>query len=465
MTGEPFIPEKITVHLGAPDDDTAMNVTVDFVDYIKNVGSSELYPTWPESALRANMYAIISFALNRIYTEWYPSRGYDFDITNDTRYDQYYVHGRDIFEPISNIADEIFNSYVRKRGSIAPMFTAYCDGVRTNCDGLKQWGTVELANQGYIPYDILRYYYGDDIDIVRNAPVAENVPSYPGTPIKEGDAGDNVVRIQTQLNRISENYPGIPRVEPVTGFFDNTTTDAVRTFQEVFNLPANGTVDRSTWYKINRIFTGVTNLAELTAEGLTIEDLGLNIPKSIKPGDTGVNVRVLQYYISVIGAYYDAVPPISITGTYDEQTTEAVAAFQRLYGLPATGETDDRTWEDIYRAYKGITDSVPVSASGEEIVLFPGTILREGMQNEYVRVLQRYLTEIHSQYPQIPQVSDTGYFGPVTRSAVTAFQRYFGLTPTGYVGADVWNRIAETYSNVKFGYIKPAGQFPGYTIK
>ncbi len=465
MTGEPFIPEKITVHLGAPDDTAAMNVTVGFVDYIKNVGSSELYPTWPESALRANMYAIISFALNRIYTEWYPSRGYNFDITNDTRYDQYYVHGRDIFEPISNIADEIFNNYVRKRGSVAPMFTAYCDGVRTNCDGLKQWGTVELANKGYIPYDILTYYYGNDIDIVRNAPVAENIPSYPGTPLREGSSGENVLRIQTQLNRISRNYPGIPKIDPVLGFMDTPTVEAVRIFQNVFNLPVTGEVDKSTWYKINRIFTGVTNLAELNAEGLTLENLGLNIPKSLKSGDTGPNVRVLQYFMSIIGAYYDAVPPISITGTYDDQTSAAVAAFQRLYGLPATGETDDRTWEDIYRAYKGIADSVPVSDLKEEIVLYPGTILREGMQNEYIKVLQQYLTEIHSRYPQIPQVSDTGYFGPVTRNAVTAFQRYFGLNPTGYVGADVWNKIAETYSSVKFGYVKPAGQYPGYIIR
>lgn len=179
MTGEPFIPEKITVHLGAPDDRSAMNVTVNFVDYIKNVGSSELYPTWPESALRANLYAIISFALNRIYTEWYPSRGYDFDITNDTRYDQYYVHGRDIFQPISDIVDEIFNNYIRRQGSVEPLFASYCDGVRTQCEGLKQWGTVDLAEQGYIPYRILTYYYGDNIDIVQNAPLRPISPHIP----------------------------------------------------------------------------------------------------------------------------------------------------------------------------------------------------------------------------------------------------------------------------------------------
>lgn len=465
MTGEPFIPEKITVHLGAPDDRSAMNVTVNFVDYIKNVGSSELYPTWPESALRANLYAIISFALNRIYTEWYPSRGYDFDITNDTRYDQYYVHGRDIFQPISDIVDEIFNNYIRRQGSVEPLFASYCDGVRTQCEGLKQWGTVDLAEQGYIPYRILTYYYGDNIDIVQNAPVAPNIPSYPGTPIQIGSAGDNVIRIQTQLNRIAGNYPAIPKIEPVTGSVDTNTADAVEAFQRIFNLPVTGVVDKATWYKINFIFTSVTQLAELTSEGLTISDLGLNLPKALVMGDSGGNVRALQYLLSVIGAYYDAVPPISVTGTYDEATANAVSAFQQLYGLPRTGETDSRTWEDIYRAYKGIADSVPVSSFREEIALYPGVMQREGMQNEYVRILQQYLTEIHREYPQIPQVSDTGYFGPVTKSAVTAFQRTFGLNPTGSVGAETWSRIGEVYSRVKYGYVKPAGQFPGYTIR
>ena len=465
MTGEPFIPEKITVHLGAPNDANAMNVTVNFTDYIKNVGSSELYPTWPENALRANMYAIISFALNRVYTEWYRSKGYDFDITNDTRYDQYYVHGRDIFEPISNIADELFNDYIRKRGTIEPFFAAYCDGVRTDCAGLKQWGTVELANQGYIPYEILTYYYGDDIDIVRNAPVAPNIPSYPGSVIGLGNAGDEVVRIQSQLTRISQNYPAIPRIDPVTGSYDTPTADAVRVFQQVFNLPVTGNVDKSTWYKLNQIYISVKQLAELTSEGLTISDITLNLPEALIKGNSGSNVRTLQYLLSVIGAYYDAVTPISVSGTYDEQTEQAVRSFQRLYGLPVTGEVDSDTWEDIYRAYKGIVDSVPVSATGEEIALYPGVLLREGMQNEYVRAIQQYLTEIHKDYPLIPEVSATGYFGPVTRNAVTAFQRFFGLNPTGTVGADTWNRIGEIYSQVKFGYIKPPGQYPGYVIR
>ncbi|MGN0641901.1 MAG: peptidoglycan-binding protein [Huintestinicola sp.] len=465
MLGEPFIPENITVHLGRPDDANAMNVTVSFPDYIKNVASSELYPTWPENALRANIYAIISFALNRVYTEWYRSKGYNFDITNTTQYDQYFVSGRDIFQPINDIVDEIFNNYIRRQGSVEPLFAQYCDGVQTQCEGMTQWGSVYLANQGYIPYNILTYYYGDDIDIVRDAPISPLMPSYPGRILTEGSAGDDVMRIQTQLNRISQNYPAIPKIEPVSGAYFADTADAVRTFQQIFNLPQTGNVDKATWYKINFVYVSVKNLAELKSEGLKLEETSLNFPQNLSPGDSGNNVKQLQYYLQVVSAYYDAVPLVSISGVYDDATENAVRAFQQLFGLPMTGVTDSATWEDIYRAYQGIIDSVPVSAASEEIVLYPNEVLREGMSSDYVRVLQEYLTYIHNTYPQIPEVSNTGYFGPVTRNAVIAFQKLFGLQPTGTVGALVWNEIASVYSRLRFGYVKAAGQYPGYVIR
>ena len=206
MPNEPVIPAAITVHLGRPDQ-PAENVTVSFPEYIKNVASSEIYPTWPESAIIANIYAQISYALNRIYTEWYPSQGYDFDITNTTAFDQSFVNGRNVFENISMIVDEIFNRYVRRRGNIEPLFTAYCSGRGTDCEGLKQWDTVTLAEQGYTPTQILQRYYGDDIEIVTNAPVRVLIPSYPGIPLRMGDAGPSVQQIQLRLNRIARNYP------------------------------------------------------------------------------------------------------------------------------------------------------------------------------------------------------------------------------------------------------------------
>ena len=228
----PIVPEFITVHLGKPSA-AARNVRVPFSQYIKNVASSEIYPTWPESSLRANIYAEITFALNRIYTEHYRSRGYDFDITNSTQFDQYYVEGRDIFENISRVVDDIFNDYVVKQGQIQPYFTQYC---AQKCDGLSQWGTVTLANQGYTPYRILQYYYGNDIDIIRNAPIKTNTPTYPGTPLRLGSGGEDVVEIQRQLNRIAVNYPSIPKITESTGYFEQTTQTAVKQFQKIFNL-------------------------------------------------------------------------------------------------------------------------------------------------------------------------------------------------------------------------------------
>ena len=202
--GLPVIPEYITVHLGPPDE-PAQNVTLPFMDYIMNVASSEIYPTWPEEAIRANIYAQISFALNRVYTEYYRSRGYDFDITNSTRYDQYFVNGRDIFENIQRITGEIFNDYIRRRGSIEPLFAQYCNGTTVTCNGLSQWGSVELANAGYTPYRILTNYYGSDIDIIRDAPVGGNTSSAPTEPLRLDSADGEVRQLQIRLNRISDN--------------------------------------------------------------------------------------------------------------------------------------------------------------------------------------------------------------------------------------------------------------------
>jgi len=204
----PYIPDSITVHLGRPDRE-AQNVTVPFVDYIKNVASSEIYPTWPEAALRANILAQISFALNRVYTEWYRSRGYDFDITNSTAFDQSFVYGRDIFDNISRIVDETFDSYLRRENAVEPLFAAYCDGVEVSCSGLSQTGTVTLARQGLSPLEIIRYYYGDNIDLVTNAPVGTFRPSYPGLPLRLGDTNNSVQQMQIRLNRIARNYPSI----------------------------------------------------------------------------------------------------------------------------------------------------------------------------------------------------------------------------------------------------------------
>ena len=461
LTGTPYIPETITVHLGTPDSN-APNVTVDFASYIKNVASSESFPTWPESSLRANIYAITSFALNRIYTEWYRSRGYDFDITSTTQFDQKFINGREYFQNISYIVDELFNDYVRRQGSVEPLFTAFCNGTTTTCAGLSQWGTVELANRGMTPYEILQHYYGDDIDIVMNAPVQSTMPSYPGIELKVGSIGNDVKSLQIYLNRISGNYPAIPKIAATDGVFGSDTEEAVRKFQEIFGLEVTGTVRCATWYKITYIYTSVKHIAELDSEGVRFEEIAQQFTEDLKIGMQSIEVSMLQYYLAVIGAYYEAVTPVDITGYFGEMTENSVKSFQRVFGLPQTGEVDRETRNDLYRAYQGIVDSVPPIYT--DVALYAGTVLREGVSGESVKIIQEYLSLINKTYPNIPAVSNTGYFGPLTRQSVTAFQNQFGINPTGIVGAVTWDKIAGVYSDLRYGFDKRPYQNPGYTI-
>ena len=462
LTGTPFIPETITVHLGTPDSN-APDVTVGFASYIKNVASSEIYPTWPENALRANIYAIVSFALNRIYTEWYRSRGYDFDITATTQFDQKFINGREYFENISYLVDELFNDYVRRQGSVEPLFTAFCNGTTTTCEGLSQWGTVTLANRGYTPYEILQYYYGENIDIVRNAPVQTAMPSYPDTELKNGSFGNDVKFIQVWLNRISRNFPAIPKIPAADGIFDTATENAVRKFQQIFGLEETGTVNAATWYRISYIYTSVKHLAELDSEGLRFDEISPQFKEELKIGMQSIEVSMLQYYLAVIGAYYEAVMPVEVTGYFGEQTERSVKSFQRVFGLPQTGVVDRATRNDLFRAYQGIVESVPPQYT--YVALYPNTVLREGASGESVKIIQQYLTYINRSYPNIPAVSDTGYFGPLTRQSVTAFQRQFGIEPSGIVGAVTWDSIAGVYSDLRYGFDKRPYQNPGYTIK
>ena len=348
----PFIPQQMTVHLGPPGAD-AENVTVSFVDYVKNVASSEIYPTWEESALRANILAIVSFALNRVYTEFYRSRGYDFDITSSTAYDQYFVKGRSYFDNVSRIVDELFNDYLRRPGFVEPLAAKFCNGTTVTCEGLSQWGSQNLALQGLNSTQILKNYYGN-VEIVNNAPIRGITSSYPGYPLRRGTTGPSVVVIQTELNRISQNYPAIPKVPNVDGIFGIRTENAVRKFQEVFNLTPDGVVGPATWYALIRLYTAVTSLSELRSLGqkFYVNSWALNNP--IRQGDTGVRVEHLQYMLSVLAAYIQQIPPLAIDGIFGPRTRNAVLAAQRLFGLPETGVVDSETWDEIYDQYSGI---------------------------------------------------------------------------------------------------------------
>lgn len=362
----PYVPERITVHLGSPSSN-AENVTVSFSDYVKNVASSEIYPTWDESALRANILAIVSFALNRVYTEYYRSRGYDFDITSSTAIDQYFVKGRAYFENISRLVDELFNDYLRRPSFVEPLAAKFCNGTTVTCEGLSQWGSQNLAQQGYSSLQILRNYYGD-IETVLNAPIRGITSSYPGTPLRRGSTGPNVVVIQTAINRIGQNYPAIPKITPVDGIFGSRTESSVKAFQRIFGLQPDGIVGRETWYTIVRLYTAVVSLSELRSLGQQFYYINWSPPAGLNVGDTGDKVRLLQYMLSVLSAHISTIPPLSVDGIYGQQTRAAVLAAQRRFGLPETGSVGAQTWDAIYDQYSGIENT---NLRSEEI--FPKT--------------------------------------------------------------------------------------------
>lgn len=403
----PYIPQRITVHLGTPNSN-ASNITVDFVDYIKNVACSEVYPTWKESALRANILAIVSFALNRVYTEFYRSRGYDFDITSSTAYDQFFVNGRSYFTNISRLTDELFNDYIRRPGFVEPLAAKFCNGTTATCEGLSQWGSQNLAQQGFSSIQILRNYYGN-IEIVNNAPVRNYTSSYPGVPIRRGNIGPNVVIIQTELNRISQNYPAIPKIQQIDGIFGEKTEAAVRKFQEIFNLQVDGIVGQSTWYALVRLYTAVTNLSELHSQGQRFYSISWASNNPIQFGDRGIRVEQLQYMLRVLSSYISEIPRITVDGIYGSETRNGVLAVQRHFELPMSGTVDYNTWEAIYNQYIGISntslrdfDNLPYTSAlinpsspqnrntlPANFTQYPGYILSSGSNNHTHREVQR----------------------------------------------------------------------------
>lgn len=449
----PFIPEYITVHLGAPTDTSAKNVTVTFQDYIKNVASSEIYPTWPEESLKANILAQISFALNRVYTEWYRSRGYNYDITNTTAFDQYFVDGRNIFQNISELVDEIFNVYIRKPGNEEPFFAQFCNGTTSVCDGLSQWGTVTLANDGLSADAILEYYYGD-VELVETNNIQGPFESYPGNPLRVGTSGNSVRSIQEQLNRIAINYPSIPFIE-VDGVFDEATERSVTRFQEIFNLTPDGIVGKATWYAISRVYVAVKDLAELTSEGERADYASQEFPGVLSLGVRGVEVLELQLYLATIALYNNEVKAVALDGVFGGGTLDSVVSFQRAYGLRSDGVVGEATWQKLVEVYNGIKENVdvPTVDGGIAIRDYPGTPVRRGDRGENVSYIQSLLSRLSA---YLPEVQVDGTFGVETENAVKEFQRLVRLNEDGIVGRDTWNALNSAVSNM----LVPAEEAP-----
>lgn len=433
------IPGKITVHLGGPAS-YASNVSVSFTDYVKNVASSEIYPTWPDASLRANIYVIITFALNRIYTEWYRARGYDFDITNSTAYDQAFVYGRATYESINNIVDQIFNEYVRRQGQNAPYFTSFCNGTTVTCSGLSQWGTVSLANQGLTPLQILRSYYPNDIEIAEAQAVSDALTSYPGTPLRVGSTGLDVQYIQNYLSRIRRNYPAIPAITDTAGVFGSSTDAAVRKFQSIFNLTSDGIVGKATWYKLSQIYTAVARLAELDSEGT---DLGIGtVPPGtvLRQGSRGNDVLTLQYLLNVIAQFYPGIPSVSQDGIFGNATRQAVIAFQQMMQLSPDGIVGPATWQAIYNVVLGIQGNIPSTSPGSdyfEYTVRSGDTLwilaqRYGTTVDTIKRLNGLTSDILriGQVLRIPTSTSYPYFEYTVRSGDTLWllSRRFGTT-------------------------------------
>jgi len=462
------IPEYITVHLGIPTNAAARNVRVKFSDYIKNVTCSEIYPTWPVNSLLANIGAIISFALNRVFTEWYRSRGFTFDITNSTSYDQFYRDGAEIYENISQLVDEYFNTFVRRIGFRNPFFTQFCNGTTVTCAGLSQWGTVTLANQGRTPIEILRYYYPNDVILVASTNITGITESYPGSPLRVGSQGDDVRRMQNFLNRIRVNFPLIPVISNPNGVFGADTQNAVRVFQRTFNLTADGIIGRATWNKITFIFTGIARLAELDSEGERI-GLGASPPTTVlSQGSRGHDVLELQFILNAIAPYYDSIPTVIQDSVFGPNLKSAVIEFQKTFNLTPDGVVGPVTWNKLYAVYQGIEDSVKVPPAGEvqppATPQFPGTLLRVGSSGADVRLMQTYLNTIRIVYPNIPYVVVNGTFGEEMRRSVVAFQQQFLLAPDGIIGPITWNYIVKQFQLLT-GQISTILEYPGTPLR
>ena len=302
------------------------------------------------------MLAQISFALNRVYTGYYRTRGYDFDITNSTQYDQYFVNGRDVFENIQQLAAELFNTYIRRVGNVEPLFAQYCNGTTVTCNGMSQWGSVDLARAGYTPYRIPRLPTTAPTELVRNAPVGTVQNTAPTSPLRLGSANNDVRLLQIRLNRISNNYPNIPKIPYVNGIFADATENAVREFQKTFNLAQDGIVGSATWFAVERIYAAVKQLNSPESEGLTFNEVSNQFPGVLRRGDANTGVSLLQYYLDFLSVYYDGIPSIAVDGIFGEDTENAVYAAQSV---------SDRRWTDWWASRRGRLSWTLTSASSK----------------------------------------------------------------------------------------------------
>ena len=376
--------------------------------------------SWPEEALRANIIAQVSLALNRIWTEWYPSRGYSFNITGSPGYDQAYVNGRTVFAVMERLTAELFSTFVQRSGDAEPYFTEYCDGKTVTCPGMKQWGTVDRAREGMNALQILRYYYGNRVQLVTTDNIAAIPSSYPGSPLRRGSTGTNVRILQKQLSRIAKDYPSFGK-PVVTGTFDEATENSVKKFQKQFSLTADGVVGQRTWNTLYAAWVDAQSDLGGTAWPGT----------ALRRGAAGMEVRLVQFWLRLAADNYSALRPVTVDGSYGAATVSAVEAFQTLFGLTPDGVVGRSTWNKLKEVGLAVANKI-VAAN-----VTPGqftTTTRAGSSGTAVRAVQFYLRRLAAYYSDVPRVAVDGKFGAATTRAVKAWQSRTGLTVDGVVG-------------------------------
>ncbi len=364
------------------------------------------------------------------------------------------MYGRDYFDNVSRIVEEMFDSYIRRTGSVEPLFTSYCDGYQTTCGGLSQWGTVTLAEEGLTTFEILQYYYGKDIEIVYDVPLSKREDSAPPVLLKLGSSGPDVEIVQKRLNRVSSNYPYIPKIRIVDGIYGMETELAVKLFQTIFGLAIDGVVGSGTWYKLLYIYNAVKRLSELNSEGLNLSEITSRYPDVLKEGSSGIGVRVMQYYLSYIAEFVSTVKTLAVDGSFGVETKSAVISFQKSYGLVTDGIVGVLTWDKMYNVYLGLVSSIPLEYREGLTIPFPGKTLKFGSEGDDVKVLQEYLAYISRGYSGIPTPTPDGIFGAVTEEAVISFQEIFGVGGfKGAVNSITWTAILQVYKDLYNGFL------------
>ncbi len=445
------VPQYITVHLGEPGDD-APNLRVRFSRYIKNIAAGSVYPTWPENAIVANILALVSHTLNRVFTENYRGKGYDFDIANTSADEPQYIDGKASYNVINRIVDTVFNDYIVQSGSSLPYYSRYCTGTGGDCEELTSWQTVDLAEAGYTPYRILQYLYGSDIGVVRNAPVVSDtgpgIEAYKGVPLSLGSWGNDVNMFQRELNRIGVNYPAIPKIPLGSSVYDGVTKSAVTEFQNIFDIQPTGDINKATWYKIQFIYNALRAADRRGSSGPALVDIVKPFQEEYRFGDSGDFVEALQIYLNFISVFDNRVPRVRETGNFDKQTENAVLAFQQAYNLPATGVVDTAAANKLQEVYRSIYKAFSVVLNESRLQVYPGYFVTTGSPEPIVRQVQTWLAAIAGSGFPIPKADVTGVYDEKTRAAVLAFQQREEILQTGYVGPITWSALVSRYRSL-----------------